>query len=205
MNHPITPAKTAVPAERQDPWEAYAMSLDDVTDRLHRITRALEEKSVPHAVVGGQAVALWVATKEPAAVRTTKDVDVLIRRVDLPRARAAALSVGMDYFEVMGVGMFLDRDAPNPRHAVHLVWAGEKVRPEYESPSPDIDQRQTISDINAVSLQGLILMKLLANRDQDRVHLRDMIDVGLVGRDLLDRLPASLAQRLKTLLAESGR
>jgi hypothetical protein len=181
------------------------MSLDDVTDRLRRITRALDEKSVPYAVVGGQAVALWVATKEPAAVRTTKDVDVLIRREDLPRARAAALSVGMDYFEVMGVGMFLDRDSPNPRHAVHLVWAGEKVRPEYDSPSPDIDQRQTISDINAVSLPGLVSMKLLANRDQDRVHLRDMIDVGLVGRDMLARLPASLAKRLESLLLESGR
>ena len=77
-----------------------------------------------------------MATKEPAAVRTTKDVDLLIRRDDLPRARAAALSVGMDYFEVLGVGMFLDRKDPNPRHAVHLVWAGEKVRPEYELPSP---------------------------------------------------------------------
>ena len=48
-------------------------------------------------------------------------------------------------------------------------------------------------------------MKLQANRDQDRVHLRDMIDVGLVGRDLLDRLPSDLAPRLETLLAESGR
>lgn len=63
------------------------MALDDVTDRLRRITRALAEKSVPYAVVGGQAVALWVATKEPAAVRTTKDVDLLVRRDDLPRAR----------------------------------------------------------------------------------------------------------------------
>ena len=145
------------------------------------------------------------ATKEPAAVRTTKDVDVLIRRDDLPRARAAALSVGMDYFEVLGVGMFLDRKDPNPRHAVHPLWAGEKVRPEYELPSPTIDRRQTIAGIDAVSLPALVLMKLLSNRDQDRVHLRDMIDVGLVGRELLEGLPPSLAERLDALLSESGR
>ena len=72
---------------------------------------------MPFALVGGQAVALWVASREPAAVRTTKDVDILLRREDLP-ARAAALAAGMDYFEVMGVGMFLDRQDPNPRHAV---------------------------------------------------------------------------------------
>ncbi len=181
------------------------MSLDDVTERLHRITGALQQNSVPYAVVGGQAVALWVATREPAAVRTTKDVDLLIRREDLPRARAAALAAGMDYFEVLGVGMFLDRGDPNPRRGVHLVWAGEKVRPEYESPSPAIHQRQAISGIEAVSLPGLVLMKLLAGRDQDRVHLRDMIDAGLVGREMLDALPPNLAARLEALLAESGR
>jgi hypothetical protein len=187
-------------------WEAHTMSLDDVTDRLQRITRALEEHSVPYALVGGQAVALWVATKEPAAVRTTKDVDLMIRRESLPRARAAALSVGMDYLEVLGVGMFLDRNDPNPRHAVHLVWAGEKVRPEYEHPSPPVEDRQTLAPgYTAVSLAGLVLMKLQSNRDQDRVHLRDMIDVGLVDRKLMALLPPDLAARLEPLLSESGR
>jgi hypothetical protein len=182
------------------------MALDEVTNRLERICRALEQAAVPYALVGGQAVAMWVATKDPAAVRTTKDVDLLLPREELPRARAAALSVGMDYFEVLGVGMFLDRDDPNPRHAVHLVWAGEKVRPGYEHPSPTIAQRETLpGGISVVSLAGLVRMKLLSNRDQDRVHLRDMIDVGLIGRELLSGLPPDLAPRLDVLLTESGR
>src|SRR5437588_837647 len=117
-------------AEPRGLWERYVMALDDVTDRLTRIAGALEAASVPYALVGGQAVALWVATKDPAAVRTTKDVDILLRRQDLPRARAAALAVGLEYCEVVGVGMFLENTDPNPRHAVHLIWAGEKVRPE---------------------------------------------------------------------------
>src|SRR5437899_10164331 len=107
-------------------WERHIMALDAVTDRLERITKALHEAAVPYALVGGQAVALWVSTKDPAAVRTTKDVDILLRKEDLPRARAAALTVDMDYLEVVGVGMFLERADPNPRHAVHVVWAGEK-------------------------------------------------------------------------------
>jgi len=182
------------------------MALDDVSNRLQRVCRAFSEAQIPYALVGGQAVAFWVALKDPAAVRTTKDVDVLLSRNDLPKARAAAIAAGFDYFEVMGVGMFLDRDDPNPRHAVHIVWAGEKVRPEYDYPSPALDQRQEISPgIHVVSLAGLVQMKLLSNRDQDRVHLRDMIDVGLVGRDLLAQLPKPLADRLESLLAESGR
>ncbi len=61
------------------------MALDEVTDRLERIDRALQGAGVDYALVGGQAVALWVATKDPAAVRTTKDVDILLRRADLPK------------------------------------------------------------------------------------------------------------------------
>jgi hypothetical protein len=187
-------------------WERYIMAMDAVTDRLERITRALEEASVPYALIGGQAVALWVSTKDPAAVRTTKDVDILLRKDDLPRARAAALTVDMDYLEVVGVGMFLERTDPNPRHGVHLIWAGEKVRPEAPLPAPGIDQRIELEPgKQVVTLPALVLMKLLSNRDQDRVHLRDMIEVGLVDREMLKDLNQDLASRLDALLTEAGR
>ncbi len=182
------------------------MALDDVTDRLERIVRALEQAGVAYALVGGQAVALWVATKDPAAVRTTKDVDILLRRDDLPRARGAAAGVALDYFEVMGVGMFLERSDPNPRKGVHLLWAGEKVRPENPLPAPSVDERETLEPgKTVVSLAGLVRMKLMSNRDQDRVHLRDMIDVDLIHRDLLQTLPPELASLLDALLSEAGR
>jgi hypothetical protein len=182
------------------------MALDRVTERLERITGALNTAGVPYALVGGQAVAMWVATRDPAAVRTTKDVDIMLRREDLPQARAAALGADLDYFEVMGVGMFLERTNPNPREAVHLLWAGERVRPEYPLPSPTIDERQQLDPgKHVVLLPGLVRMKLMSNRDQDRVHLRDLIEVGLVGRDLPAELPPELATRLDALLTESGR
>src|SRR5438067_5266717 len=162
------------------------MALDEVTGRLERITRALEEAGVAYALVGGQAVALWVATRDPAAVRTTKDVDLLLRREDLPNARAAAATVEFDYFEVVGVGMFLERTDPNPRKGVHLLWAGERVRPEDSVSSPAMDERVTLEPgKHVVPLAGLVRMKLTANRDQDRVHLRDLIDVGLIDRVLV--------------------
>jgi hypothetical protein len=186
-------------------WERYIMALDDVTNRLQRIARAFDEAKVDYAIVGGQAVALWVATKDPAAVRTTKDVDILLRRADLSKARAAAATAELDYFEVLGVGMFLDRSDPNPRKAVHLLWAGEKVRPDYAIASPSVEDReQNPAGFPVVSLAGLVRMKLLSNRDQDRVHLRDMIDVGLIGRDALSTLPDDLSQRLTDLLNDAG-
>jgi hypothetical protein len=187
-------------------WDQYIMAMDKVTARLDRITSALGAAYVPYALAGGQAVAMWVATKDPSAVRTTKDVDILLRRADLPRARAAALSVDMDYCEVVGVGMFVERDDPNPRHAVHLIWADEKVRPEHPTPAPAVDEQSSlVPGKSVVSLRGLVAMKLAADRDQDRVHLRDMIDVGLIGRELLPSLHPTLAERLESLLTASGR
>ncbi len=187
-------------------WEQHLMAVDRVTQRMERITAALNAAAVPYALAGGQAVAIWVATRDPAAVRTTKDVDLLVARSDLPQIRAAALAAGFDYFETMGVGMLLDRSDPNPRHAVHLVWANEIVRSGELHPTPSLDGRQFLeATLPIVSLHDLVLMKLSANRDQDRVHLRDMIDVGLIDRGFFGDLPADLQSLLDHLLREAGR
>ncbi len=186
-------------------WERYTMAVDQLTDRLNRITGALSQMGVPYALIGGQAVIFWVATKDPGAVRTTKDVDILINRADLPQARKAARSVGLEYVEVTNVGMFLEPSDPNPKHGVHLVWAGEKVKADDPLPTPMIDERQELEPgKSVVTLAGLVQMKLTANRDKDRVHLRDMIDVGLIDRAMLNGLPTELATRLDALLVDAG-
>ena len=56
-----------------------------VRERLLRATSALNAAGIPYAVVGGNAVASWVATVDEGAVRNTRDVDLLVRRADLPK------------------------------------------------------------------------------------------------------------------------
>jgi hypothetical protein len=51
-----------------------------------------------------------------------------------------------------------------------------------------------------VSLEGIVRMKLTSYRLHDRVHLLDMIGVGLIDRSWLAKLPPALAERLKPLL-----
>src|SRR3954464_14958551 len=101
-------------------WEKHVMALEQVTQRMNRITGAFDKSKVPYALIGGQAVAVWVASKEPGLVRTTKDVDLLLDRRDLEQAKQAAATVGLEYHFVNGIGMFLERENPNPRHGVHL-------------------------------------------------------------------------------------
>lgn len=86
-----------------------------------------------------------------------------------------------------------------------MLWAGEKVRPDDETAAATIDRRELLAPgLWVVPLADLVRMKLQANRDQDRVHLRDLIDVGLIG-EILATLHPTLANRLLPLLAEAGR
>src|SRR6516164_3204164 len=109
-----------------------------VRERLLRATAALNQLGVAYAVVGGHAVASWVATVDEGAVRNTRDVDVLIRRADLPAATAALEKAGFIRSEVLDVTMFLDGPNAKPSESIHLLFSGEKVRPDHPLASPDL-------------------------------------------------------------------
>ena len=175
-------------------------AVEKVRERLERACRALEESKVPYAVIGGHAVAAWVATIDDGAVRNTKDVDLLLREEDLPRAADALLRVGFHRDAVMGITVFLDGPDGKPSQGIHVLLAGHKVRETYATPAPDTDEVILINGKRIVELSELVGMKLNSYRDKDRTHLRDLIGVGLISKDWPVRFPPSLAQRLQALL-----
>ena len=182
------------------------MALDANRDRLFRSTRALDAAGVPYAVIGGWAVASWVSTRDPDAIRTTRDVDLLLRRDDLERAKEALRDAGLYFEDVGGVGMFMEPVDPSPKRAVHLIWAGEKVREYDQHRAPEMEGCVAGPEgYRVIGLLDLIQMKLIAHRRHDLVHLTDMIDVGLIDRSTLGELPSDLATRLEPLLVEMGR
>jgi hypothetical protein len=171
-----------------------------VRERLLRATAALNQAGVPYAVVGGNAVASWVATVDEGAVRNTRDVDLLVCRSDLPAVTAALEQVGFVYDELLDVVMFRDGPEGKPSEAVHLLFAGEKTRPDHLLPAPEIQTVNDAANFRVITLETLVEMKLMSNRDKDRTHLRDLIGVGLIDASLLTILPPPLADRLKHLL-----
>ena len=172
-------------------------AVEKVRERLLRATAALESAAVPYAVIGGNAVAAWVARVDEAAVRNTADVDILLRRADLPSAQAALEKAGFIYRHAAGIDMFLDGPTAKARDAVHIFYANEKVRPEYLLPTPDITEVERGPDYQMLTLEALVRMKLTSYRLKDQVHILDMLDVGLLNASWLARLPADLAARLK--------
>jgi hypothetical protein len=65
-----------------------------------RLARSKNRAGLPYDVVGGHAVASWVATIDEGAVRNTRDIDLLIRRADLPALTAALEQAGFVSAEV---------------------------------------------------------------------------------------------------------
>ncbi|HEY2761255.1 MAG TPA: hypothetical protein VGI75_10940 [Pirellulales bacterium] len=181
-------------------WERMIRAVEKVRERLLRATAALEKAGIPYAVAGGNAVAAWVSRVDESAVRNTQDVDVVVRRADFPAIITALEAAGFYHVQVLGVEAFLDGPNAKPRDAVHLVFAGEKVRPGYELPAADVYESERANDFQILKLEPLVRMKLTSYRLADRVHLRDMIDVGLIDANWPMRFPKQLASRLQELL-----
>jgi hypothetical protein len=171
-----------------------------VRERLLRATSALNEVGVPYAVVGGNAVASWVASVDEGAVRNTPDIDLLVRRSDLFVITAALERVGFVANNLPDVVMFRDGAEDIPREAVHLLFAGEKTRADHPLPAPEIQTVNDPANLRVIALEALVLMKLMSNRHQDCMHLRDMIGVRLIDPSWLTKFPPKLADRLKHIL-----
>ncbi len=181
-------------------WERALMAAEKVKERLRRATKALDDAGIPYAVVGGNAVAEWVARKDEGAIRNTRDVDVLVRRTDSINVRTALESAGFVYYQLLDVDMFIDGPQGRPSEAVHLLYAGEKVKPEYEHTSPDLSESERAAEFQVASLEALVRMKLVSWRRKDQVHLLDLIGVGLIDATWPARFLPPLGDRLQELL-----
>ena len=167
---------------------------------LRRVVAALEAAKILYAVAGDFAVAAWVSRVDEAAVRNTQDVDILLRRRDLPATIAVLIKAGFVHRHTAGLEMFLDGPSASARDAVHIIFAAEKVRPDYPAAAPDVTESEATESFRLVSLEALVRMKLTSFRDKDRTHLRDLIEVGLVDAAWSERLPSNLRSRLQELL-----
>ncbi len=181
-------------------WQRMIEAVQAVRDRALRATAALEKAGIPYAVAGGNAVAAWVARVDRAAVRNTQDVDILVRRSDLPAIATALEEVGFVHASEMGVECFLDGPQGSPRDAIHLLFANEKVRDSYPLPTADVTEQVAADDYKIVTLEALVRMKLNSYRDKDRTHLRDLVTLGLIDASWLPRLVPEHAARLQQLL-----
>jgi hypothetical protein len=180
----------------------FVLAVERVERRLRAVTAALERAGISYAVAGGNAVAAWVGRADPAATRTTRDVDLVVRRADVDRITEALHALGFHREDLRGLVLFTDPEEPSRRAGVHLVWAAERVRPEYAWAAPAVHEAVTDpAGFRVVDLPALLRMKLTSFRDIDRVHVADLLSVGLIDDSVRNDLPDSLRERLEQIEA----
>lgn len=175
-------------------------AVEKVIERLRKTVETLDAANICYAVVGGHAVRAWVAQVDEAAVRNTRDVDILIRREDLLAVTKAMETAGFHHRLTSGLNMFVEDPDASARDAVHIVLAGEMIRPDDVEPNPDVEPLETADGFLTLPLPRLVRMKLNSYRRKDQVHVLDMISLGMVDQSWPATLPPVLAQRLQTLL-----
>jgi len=174
--------------------------MEIVEERLRRTVGVLEKAGIPYAVVGGNAVRIWVAQIDQGAVRATNDVDILIRPADLNPLKVAMQNAGFSYRQTAGLDMFVEDENDSARNAVHIVLSGQMVRLDDFEPNPDVEPCEHGKEFRTLPLEKLVRMKLNSFRLKDKVHLLDMLQVGLIDASWADRFPAELRLRLQGLI-----
>jgi hypothetical protein len=169
--------------------------LEQILELASVVDRALSAADVDYRVVGGLATYLYVEEAAPDAGRLTRDIDIAVQRKDLERIGEAVRPFGLEYRHVAGVDMLIRAGEP-ARRAVHLVFSGEKVRPHYPEPVPELGPIHTVQGIRLIALPDLIRMKLTSFRAKDEAHLRDLDEAGLITSDIEAALTPILSERL---------
>lgn len=182
-------------------WSRMDRAVEKVNERLRKMVRILEAARIPYAVVGGHAVRAWVAQVDEAALRTTQDVDILIRSETLPDMISAMSAAGFHHRQTSELDMFVEDPAGSTRDAVHVLLCGKIVRADDE-PNPDIEPALRANDFRTLPFDTLVRMKLDAFCREDQVHLLDLISLGMIDESWLDQLPPKLRSRLQELLGD---
>ena len=175
-------------------------AVERVRRRVRRAAAALDGAGIPYAVAGDNEVEAWVASVEPAAVRTSKDVHLVLRRSDIATASVALALANFVPAQDKESDIFLDGTDGRVVDAVRIVFANEKIRSYDLITAPNVTDFEALSGMRVLSLSALVWMKLVSNRTVDKVHVRDMLDVNLLDASWLDRFPPELAERLQHLL-----
>jgi hypothetical protein len=179
----------------------FEVRVEQLFDLAGLVERVFSSAGLEYRVVGGLAAYLYVEEAEPDAGRLTKDIDIAVRREDLERIAKAAEPFGLQLRHVAGVDMLVQAGKPSARRAIHLVFAGEKVRPEYPEPTPELGSCRRVKELRLIPIEDLVRMKLTSFRASDEAHLKDLDEAGLITPEIETALSPILAGRLAQVRA----
>ena len=180
-------------------WQRMVNAVKAVDRRQAHCVAAFAEADIPYAIIGGRASMAWVDSVDRGASRTTPNVDFLVERADLNRITNLLCRDGWIHQVMNGWHTFAESANVRFQSRVRLVFANELFRPDNLLATPSVSESCWLDGICVIDLDALMRMKLTAFRTIDRVHLDDLLSVGLFDPSWRDRFPAEFAPRLDAI------
>ena len=107
---------------------------------------------------------------------------------------------GYHYRKAAGLDMFLEGKNDSVRYSIPIVLANQKIKQDDYESNPDVEPTVYGDGIRTLPLERLARMKLNSFRLKDRIHLLDMIQVGLLDEGWFGKFPKPFGERLKSLV-----
>jgi hypothetical protein len=146
----------------------------DLHDELTELLAGFDRDAVDYALIGGLAVAVW------GAPRFTQDIDLLVRREDLARAKATARQCGF-----LLESSPIDFQDGTELHRVSKTSGNEHLMVDFMLVAPHLqsawDSRRRLpfdgGSLSVISRDSLIAMKVAAGRPQDLLDVQKLKDL----------------------------
>ena len=145
-----------------------------IYNRLAKIADIFADIKAEYAVVGGHAVIAWMRAKQMDS-RTTRTVDLMLRKEDLPAIQSALERQGYEFIKTGGMSLFFDTTEGVERkvqNGIHLVFSGEKLK---NTIVPELAYTE-FGGMKVATIKTLVKMKVAAASPKDLEHLQDLIE-----------------------------
>jgi Nucleotidyl transferase of unknown function (DUF2204) len=144
----------------------------ELLSALEETTAAMERHSVSYALIGGMAASY---RSQP---RFTKDIDFLVEvpQVSLPRLLDDLQSRGFQFDTVATIGEWVQHHMVTlSYHGIRVDWLKPLI-PAYRHILEQATNENWLKrPIRIASVEGLILLKLLAYRTQDQIDIENLV------------------------------
>jgi hypothetical protein len=145
---------------------------DEMRKALDEAIAAMDDCAVSYALIGG------IAASYRSQPRFTKDLDFLVQvpQVDLPRLLEDLRRRGFEFDTVATIGEWTRHHMVTlSYHGIRIDWLKPLIPAYLHILQRATDETWLDRPIRIASVEGLILLKLLAFRTQDQVDIENLV------------------------------
>ena len=168
-------------------------------DRQAAIVELLRKREISFALFASNATFVWIESVDESAVRLYRNIDFIIQRGDSGLVSSTLKEIDLTAEIQEDHILFLNNHAQSVRYSDRAFFASERLF-KYNATIPSLGAVVVIHDVPVISLSELVKFQLERYKLDDKVDLRDLMDVGLVDQSWTSKLPPELAGRLQTIL-----